>query len=175
VTDTAAPSLQVQLDSALFQRLLDEAASSLRKRSFYTLHASHQEPVQRLVIGLLPDSFVPIHRHTQAHQWELFIILSGAVDLLVFDDAGRVSSRRRIEAGSALCAVELPPLTWHSIVCQQPAVFIEIKQGPFDASFPAQIADYSTLEQTDQTAACLAWLQQARVGELSPFQRNFLA
>lgn len=172
MTDTAAPSSQVQLDSVLFQRLLDEAASSARKRSFYTLHTSHQEPVQRLVIGLLPDSFVPIHRHTQPQQWELFIILSGAVDLLVFDDAGCVSSRRRIEAGSALCAVELPPLTWHSIVCQQPAVFIEIKQGPFDASSPAQIAAFSALENTAQTSACLAWLQQAYVGETAPFQRN---
>ncbi len=173
MTDVAAA--QVQLDSALFQRLLDEAALSARKRSFLTLHASHQDPVQRLVIGLLPESFVPIHRHTQPQQWELFIILSGAVDLLVFDDAGKVLSRQHIAAGSALCAVELPPLTWHSLVCEQPAVFIEIKQGPFDAAVPTDIARFSALENSSQTAACLTWLQHATVGDISPFQRNFAA
>lgn len=170
MTDAAAA--QVQLDAALFLRLLDEAALSPRKRSFLTLHASHQDPVQRLVIGLLPESFVPIHRHTQPHQWELFIILRGAADLLVFADTGGVLSRRRIEAGSALCAVELPPQTWHSIVCEQPAVFIEIKQGPFDPAFAAQIADFSALENTAHSAACRAWLQQATIGDISPFQRN---
>lgn len=169
---TNSVASQVQLDSAVFQRLLDEAAASVRKRSFLTLHASHQEPVQRLVIGLLPESFVPIHRHTQPQQWELFIILRGAADVLVFDDAGTVLSRRRIEAAGTLSAVELPPQTWHSIVCEQPVVFIEIKQGPFDPACAAQIAEFSALENTTQSATCRAWLQQATIGDKSPFQRN---
>lgn len=171
MTSQPLPPSAVHLDADLFRHLLEQAAQSERKRSFLTLHASHQDPAQRLVIGLQPDSFVPIHRHTHAHQWELFVILHGAVDLLIFDDVGLLISRQRIEAGSAMCAIELTPNTWHTVICQQPAVFIEIKQGPFDPSIAAEIAAFSAVEKTVDAPHCLAWLQQASIGQVAPFQR----
>jgi len=39
-------------------RLLETAAASTRKRSHLLLHADHQDPVQRLLIGLEPESYV---------------------------------------------------------------------------------------------------------------------
>ncbi len=58
------------LDQSLFSALLDAAAQSPRRRAFKNLHQDFADAVQRVVIAIQPDSYVPPHRHVEAHQWE---------------------------------------------------------------------------------------------------------
>jgi len=157
------------LDQSLFTELLHAAAQSPRRRAFMNLHKDFAESVQRVVIAIQPDSYVPPHRHMDAQQWELFVVLAGSVDFFQFDDAGRVTSRRTLAAGSTLVGLELAPGQWHSIVAAgEGAVFLEVKQGPFDPSQPRHFAAFAPAEQDAGSGAYLNWLRSANAGDVSP-------
>ncbi len=157
------------LDQSLFNALLDAAAQSPRRRAFKNLHQDFAEPVQRVVIAIQPDSYVPPHRHVGAHQWELFVMLAGSIDFCQFDDAGRLTARQALTAGSVLTGLELAPGAWHSIVAKPGgAVFLEVKQGPFDPAQPRYFAPFAPTEQDIQAGAYLAWLNTALPGDQSP-------
>ncbi|WP_031568398.1 WbuC family cupin fold metalloprotein [Rheinheimera texasensis] len=157
------------LDHSLFSALLDAAAQSPRRRAFKNLHQDFAEAVQRVVIAIQPDSYVPPHRHVEAHQWELFVVLAGSIDFCQFDDAGQLISRSTIVAGSTLAGLELAPGIWHSIVAAPGgAVFLEVKQGPFDPAQPRYFAPFAPTEQDLQAGAYLAWLRTALPGDQSP-------
>ena len=157
------------LDQALFTELLATAAQQPRRRTFLNLHQNFAEPVQRVVIAMQPDSYVPPHRHTESQQWELFVMLAGAVDFLQFDDAGTVTARWQLSAGSALTGLELAPGQWHTVVARAPgAVFLEVKQGPFDPAQPRHFAPFAPTEQDAQASFFQQWLCAATVGDVSP-------
>lgn len=49
-----------RIDKALMAELCDKANASDRKRAHITLHGSHSDPVQKVVIGLAPErTFAP--------------------------------------------------------------------------------------------------------------------
>lgn len=157
------------LDQSLFNALLEAAAQSPRRRAFKNLHQDFAEPVQRVVIAIQPDSYVPPHRHVEAHQWELFVVLAGSIDFCQFDDAGLLTARNTLTAGSALTGLELAAGVWHSIVAASGgAVFLEVKQGPFDPAQPRFFAPFAPAEQDMQAGAYLAWLSTAKPGDQSP-------
>ncbi len=157
------------LDQSLFTELLDAAAKSPRRRAFRNLHRDFAEPVQRVLIAIQPDSYVPPHRHVEAQQWELFVVLAGSVDFFQFDEQGRITDRRTLTAGAALVGLELAPGHWHSIVAAtEGAVFLEVKQGPFDPSQPRHFAAFAPGEQDAQAAVYLNWLRTATAGDASP-------
>lgn len=158
---------KIELSSLLFDELLAQAALSPRRRMFRNIHQSHDEPVQRLVIAMLPDSYVPVHRHSLQHQWEMFIVLAGSVDMLAFDEQGVVMFRQQLSAGQLYTGLELPPGVWHTLVCNEPCVFIEIKQGPFDPNQPRETAPFCPVEQSTSSPKFLHWLKQAHVGDTS--------
>ena len=174
MTNSSEHSLQLdarqpkfELARPFFDELLAQAASSPRRRMFRNIHQSHDEPVQRLVIAMLPDSYVPIHRHNRQHQWEMFIVLAGSVDMLCFDEQGVVTFRQTLTAGQSYTGLELPPGVWHTLVCDTPCVFIEIKQGPFDPNQPRDTAPFCPVEQSTDCPQFLRWLKQAQLGDMS--------
>lgn len=161
------------LDQSLFSSLLDAAAQSPRRRAFKNLHRDFAEPVQRVVIAIQSDSYVPPHRHVESQQWELFVVLAGSIDFCQFDDAGQLIARNTVTAGSALTGLELRPGIWHSIVAAAGgAVFLEVKQGPFDPAQPRHFAPFAPTEQDGQAGAYLAWLRTALPGAQSPVWRE---
>lgn len=163
------------LDQSLFSALLDAAAQSPRRRAFKNLHQDFAEPVQRVVIAIQPDSYVPPHRHVEIQQWELFVVLAGSVDFLQFDDAGQLTTRSTLTAGSALTGLELRPGAWHSIVAAPGgAVFLEVKQGPFDPAQPRHFAPFAPAEQDPEASAYLAWLSTAEPGARSAAWREMM-
>jgi len=157
------------LDQSLFTELLAAAAQQPRRRTFLNLHQDFAEPVQRVVIAIQPGSYVPPHRHIESQQWELFVMLAGCVDFLQFDDSGRVTARWPLQAGSSFSGLELAPGQWHTIVAPaQGAVFLEVKQGPFDPAQPRHFAPFAPTEQDLQAAFYQQWLCAATVGDISP-------
>ena len=54
-----------RIDRRQLEDMLEKAAASARRRSHILLHADHQDQVQRLLIGLEPDSYVRRHVHSE--------------------------------------------------------------------------------------------------------------
>ncbi len=101
-------------------RLLETAAASTRKRSHLLLHADHQDPVQRLLIGLEPESYVRAHVHIE--QWEMMVLLRGRFDFLIFNPQAELVQRLVMSVASPVA--QIPRGTWHSGVALAPETLV---------------------------------------------------
>lgn len=146
--DGMTDSIQ-RIDQALLARVSAAALAVPRLRRNHNLH---REPdlVQRFLNAFQPGTYVRPHRHLREQPgagFECFVVLQGAIGLVLLDDAGRVLQTERLQAGGALMGIELPEGTLHTLVALAPdSVMLEIKQGPyvsaadkdFLAAFPAE-------------------------------------
>ena len=90
-------------DETNLAQLAQDAAASARRRSHILLHEDHQDPVQRLLIGLEPDSYVRPHMHSV--QWEMIVLLRGRLDLLIFDPQAQLVQRLALGATSPVAQI----------------------------------------------------------------------
>jgi len=154
------------LDHKLFDALLQQASQTSRKRCAHNLHQSLAENAQRVVIAMLPGSYVQPHLHQEPQPYELCLVLQGSVDMLLFDAVGQLTERLTLAAGTAQSAVELSAGQFHSLIAADPgAVFIEIKQGPFDPAAPRYFADWAPAEQDASAHDFYQWMVSAQPGE----------
>jgi cupin fold WbuC family metalloprotein len=155
------------LDQPLFTTLLVDAAQNPRRRSARVLHQSYAEPVQRMLVAMQPDSYVQPHQHTDPNQWELFVILQGQADFLVFSATGQLLQKHRLAVGQSCCGLELSPGQFHSVIAVDgPVVFLEVKQGPFDPTAPRSYGSFAPAETEPHAGAFLQQMRLAKVGDV---------
>jgi cupin fold WbuC family metalloprotein len=154
------------LSAALLDELVARAALSPRRRQHLNLHASHEEPCQRLLNAIGMDSYIQPHRHLRDPRHELLIAVRGSFSVFTFDDSGILIRRVRMEAGgtnadgSVGIGVETTPHDWHTVIANVPgAVLLEIKAGPFDPSVPKDLAPWAPVEDSDEAAAYFSALR----------------
>jgi cupin fold WbuC family metalloprotein len=155
------------LPRALLDELAAAAAASARGRAHHNIHGSAADLVQRFIVVAQRDSYFRPHRHVA--RTELALVLRGKVEIVTFDEHGRVSARHEVGEGTANMAYETPPATWHTLI---PAVngtaFLEIKQGPYDPATTSEFATWAPAEGTPSVAHFQQWLRSARAGEAPP-------
>ncbi|SUX72999.1 Uncharacterised protein [Citrobacter freundii] len=78
------------IDNDQLDELYDQARQSERLRSHLLMHGSHQEKVQRLLIALVKGSYVEPHYHELPHQWEMFIVMQGQLQVCLHSRNGKV-------------------------------------------------------------------------------------
>ena len=128
--------------------LSQQAAASPRRRANLNLHPMLADPVQRFLNAMEPGTYVRPHRHvTPDPKWELFVAMSGAIAVLLFDDAGTVVERITVAANGAVRAIEVPAGAWHTVVVLEPGtVLFEFKQGPYAAVSDKDFAGWAPAE-----------------------------
>lgn len=135
------PRLQ-RLDQDLFDAVAAAASVAPRRRLNHNLHAA-PDLVQRFLNVLQPGTYVRPHRHQRdipGAGFECFLVLQGAIGLLLFDDAGNVIGRERLDSAGPLKGIELAQGTFHALVALSPdTVMFELKQGPYQ---PAADKDF---------------------------------
>lgn len=152
------------LDSQAIDALVARARMAPRRRLNLNLHSALADPIQRFLNAGEPGSYIRPHRHAP-QRWELFAVLRGRIDVLLFGDDGAVTKRCALEAGSG-SLVEIPGGTWHSFAFLAPGtVAIEIKPGPYVAETDKVFASWAPAEEVPPAASCAAWLATARPGE----------
>ncbi|WP_026375573.1 WbuC family cupin fold metalloprotein [Aestuariibacter salexigens] len=156
-----------RFDSHFFQHLSEQSVSSSRRRSNANVHTDYQDPIQRLFITIQPDSYVCPHRHTEADKWECFIIIDGALSILLFDDEGSVTERIELRADSAKRGVEIPQGVWHAVVPgENPSTFFEVKPGPYMQMSDKDFAAWAPREGDAAAQQYLHTLKSAKVGDV---------
>jgi cupin fold WbuC family metalloprotein len=153
------------------QRLLDElaaaAAASPRGRTHYNLHGSPADVVQRYLVVANRGSYFRPHRHST--RAELALVVRGALDLIVFDEARRVTARHAFGTGAGNIAYENGPGIWHTVVVNADATaFLEVKQGPYDPASASEFAGWAPAEGEAGVARFLDWARQAAPGDTAP-------
>jgi cupin fold WbuC family metalloprotein len=157
-----------RIDKTLLTTLSTQAAATPRLRAHHNLHPQLDDPIQRLCIAMEPGTYVRPHRHMQPETWEILLILSGAVALLIFDDSGKVLGRTELVAGGETTAVEIPANTWHAVASLKTGtVVFEVKQGPYATITEANYAPWSPVDGA-HAKSLESWYQHAKAGETVP-------
>jgi cupin fold WbuC family metalloprotein len=145
-----------RLDQTLFDAVAAEARQAPRLRRNHNLHAE-PDLVQRFLNALQPGTYVRPHRHCRpdpAAGFECFLVLQGAIGLLVLDEQGQVLARERLDAAGPLRGIELPQGTLHTLVALEPdTVMFELKQGPYVPSADKDFLASFPFEGTPEAAA----------------------
>lgn len=157
------PRLQ-RLDQDLFDAVAAAASATPRRRLNHNLHAE-SDLVQRFLNVLQPGTYVRPHRHlrdTPGAGFECFLVLQGAIGLLLFDTAGGLIGRERLDSAGPLKGMELAEGAYHALVALSPdAVMFELKQGPYQPTADKDFLAGFPLEGTAEAS-----LQERRWREL---------
>lgn len=148
------------INSALLADLSAQAKLTPRLRKNLNLHKSYDEPSQRLLNAMEPDSYIRPHRHLRDPKPESFVGLRGEMVLLIFSDAGVVEKVVPFGPGEDAIGVDLPPGIWHTVIClQEGSVFYETKPGPFIPSFKKDMATWAPEEGSSEASVYLEKLK----------------
>ncbi len=152
------------ITAELFDDLLNKAGSSPRKRTNVNFHDDLSDVVQKILIGTKMGTYFRPHRH--AVNYEFALVLKGSFSLLLFDDAGVVTDRQIISAGSDAIGFQIQPNQWHTLVTlEDDSVFFEVKQGSYDPQVAAEFALWSPEEGAPEVAAFVGNLCMAAIGQ----------
>lgn len=152
----------ISFDFSLFDALTAKAKASARQRQHFNLHTAPEEPSQRLLIALEPETYVRPHRHLADAKPECFLCLRGRLGLLLFDDHGVVTKAAYISPGSAICGGEIPTGVRHAVLSlESGSILFETKQGPFVPLAADDFAPWSPPEGDSEVAGYLQVLKQA--------------
>jgi cupin fold WbuC family metalloprotein len=155
------------LPRALMDQLDAAAAASARGRAPHKNHASPTDPVQRFIVVARRDSYFRPHRHVG--RAELAMLLRGKVEVVTFDESGRVTARYAVGEGTGTMAYETPPAIWHTvIVAADSAAFLEVKEGPYDAATMSEFASWAPAEGDPSVTHFQHWQRTASAGEALP-------
>ena len=140
-----------KIDDNLIANLLEEAEKSERKRAHYNIHKSFDEPVQKVICAMFPESYVPPHRHINPKKSETFVSIRGTLYTLLFDNSGNVIKADTLDGSNKI--VTIPEGVWHSTLSfHEPVVSLEIKAGPYippDKEFASFAPDEKSQEAKD--------------------------
>jgi len=153
------------LNNDLTSELLAAAMRSDRLRTNHNIHPSLEDPVQRFFNAMQPGTYVRPHRHTTPPRWELFLVLKGAVAILLFDDQGCVEERQELHADGPVFGAEVEPGRWHALVALEPTLLFELKQGPYSAMKDKDFAPWAPAEEQPGCEQLVTWYETANVGD----------
>ena len=146
------------VDAAQLRQLTEEAGASSRARSHLLLHAGPEDQVQRLLIAARPGTYVRPHRHSE--QWEMLVLQSGRMNLLIFDGAGELLQRATLDRTTPVA--QIAPSAWHGcVVSEAGTVVLEVKPGPYR---PNEFAGWAPEEGCPEAAEFVTWATDAKVG-----------
>ena len=150
------------IDSKILMATSLRAKDSPRRRMNYNFHEL-EEPLQRLINAVEPDSYVRPHRHLGSDKVEVFLLLKGKGAAFEFDSEGRIIHQTLLEQNGEVQGVMIDPGCWHTIVSlEEGTAFFEVKLGPYEPLSDKDFAPWSPApEDTDAVKSYLRFLQQA--------------
>lgn len=155
------------ISTALLDELAAKAATSPRRRAHYNLHTSPNDWVQRFVVVAFRDSYIRPHRHWTKS--ELVSVIRGRIEMVLFDDAGKITDRFAVGEGTSNIAYELPQGTLHTLLpLTDGTAFLEVKEGPYDPATAAEFAAWAPEEGSSGIAQFQSWVSKAPVGSRMP-------
>jgi len=132
------------IDKPLLDETTARAKVSSRLRMNYNFHQELDDPVNRLLNALEPDTYLRPHRHSNPDKNEIFLLLRGKVVVFLFDDEGQITDIIPMDPLKGCYGGEIPPGIWHGLlVLESGTVVYEIKEGPFTPLTPENMAPWS--------------------------------
>ncbi|MBU2510257.1 WbuC family cupin fold metalloprotein [bacterium] len=139
------------INQSLLSSVVLKAKASPRKRVNHNFH-QYQDPVQRFLNGIEPDSYIQPHRHIDPPKDEIFLVLKGRGAVVIFDDFGNLTEIHPLDISKGYWGIDIPGGVYHTIVSmEKESIFYEVKQGPYDPDTAKSFAPWSP-EENSQNA-----------------------
>jgi cupin fold WbuC family metalloprotein len=122
-------------DRRVIEFLKQIAQSTSRRRARFCAHPSADSDQHDMLIVGHRDTYIAPHRHLDKS--ETFVVIEGAVDIILFDERGQVSDVIAMGPPSSgkPFFYRMPPRQFHSLsINSDLLVFLESTKGPFRAS-----------------------------------------
>ena len=149
------------IDKQLLDETTARAKLSLRLRMNYNFHTELDDPVNRLLNALEPDTYLRPHRHCNPDKNEIFLLLRGKMLVFLFNDEGQITDTIPMDPFNGCYGGEIPPGIWHGLlVLESGTVVYEIKEGPFAPLAPENMAPWSP--PAEDTEAVNEYLEKLR-------------
>lgn len=116
------------VDQEALEQLSQRAAGCERKRMNLNIHTDLDDPIQRVINALEPETELGFHRHTD--RWELFVHIEGRLQLTLFTDPDQPTIYTLSATDTKV--VEIPIGVWHSVrSLESGSAILELKPGPY--------------------------------------------
>jgi cupin fold WbuC family metalloprotein len=149
------------IDKALLDETSAKAKTDERLRKNFNIHHDYSDPVNRLLNAMEPGTYVRPHRHADPPKNETFIVLRGALDILIFDNDGKITMRQTLSPESGNYGMDIPAGLWHGMIVREPdTVVYETKTGPYSPLTDKDFAAWSP--EPDELDAVQKYLEAIR-------------
>ncbi|MDD5193390.1 MAG: WbuC family cupin fold metalloprotein [Candidatus Nanoarchaeia archaeon] len=146
----------ILIDETKLLELIIESRSSPRKRASYSPTSPDYCGLQFLANAIQPESYIPPHKHPSGEIW---IPLSGSIDLIIFDEEGRLTEVKRLNDKKTR-VLEVPEKTYHTGIATEPdSVFGNLNIGPYSPDNKIQ-APFAPIERDPASAQYLERLKR---------------
>lgn len=137
-----------------------EARQNPRLRKNRNFHPSDESRCHRLLNAIEPGSYIRVHRHLDPEKSEAFVIMSGRLGIVTFDDNGEVGETVQLSHENGNLAADIPQGIYHTaLALESGTVFYETKAGPYRLLNEDEKAPWAP-EEADPLAP--AFLQRLR-------------
>ncbi|HNW55001.1 MAG TPA: WbuC family cupin fold metalloprotein [Bacteroidales bacterium] len=145
----------VRITTELIDKVVAEARQSPRRRMNYNFHPELSDPVQRLLNALEPWTYIRPHKHTTKE--ESFVLLSGTVLAVVFNNDGTIRDHAILSRETGILGLEFEENCFHMLTSLETgSVVFEIKEGPFVPHTEGSSAPWAPLEGTPEARTFLS-------------------
>ncbi|MBO5225394.1 MAG: WbuC family cupin fold metalloprotein [Parabacteroides sp.] len=150
------------INETLLNKITEQAKQSPRLRMNYNFHEHLDDPINRLLNALEPETYIRPHRHLNPSKDEIFLVLRGKVAVFLFDNLGNIVNKEIITPKLGSYGIEIEAGIWHSLlVLDSGTVIYEIKEGPFAPLRPENFAPWSpTQDNTEEVKRYINKLYQ---------------
>jgi cupin fold WbuC family metalloprotein len=150
-------SLKV-IDKSIIESTIEKAKISPRKRTNLNFHAQYEDPINRLLNAMEPGTYVRPHKHENPDKREIFLILTGSMAAITFEEQGRVTGHVILSAKKANFGIEIPEKVWHTVIpLETGSVVYEIKDGPYA---PINDKNFATWAPAEGSPECAAYMEK---------------
>ncbi len=142
--------------------LTKAAQNSNRKRKNFNFHQFDEDLVQRMLNAFEPHTYVKPHTHSNPDKREVFIILTGRLLVIFFDENGNIIDHIILDRNTGVFGVEIAPGEWHSATgLEKGTVVYEIKDGPYVQVEDKNFATWAPDEGSEASEGVLkGWLEE---------------
>jgi cupin fold WbuC family metalloprotein len=147
----------------MLEQKAGDAARNVRLREIHILHECDHDPLHRMLNALQPGTYARPHRHLYPPKSEGFVILRGAVGIVLFAEHGADISEEYIFLDQARgdIVADVRPGVWHTILALEPdTVLYEVKPGPYSPVTDKDFAPWTPAAGSDAAGGYLRGLER---------------
>ncbi|MBI3571236.1 MAG: WbuC family cupin fold metalloprotein [Gammaproteobacteria bacterium] len=149
------------IDRDFLERVSSQAKASPRRRKNYNFHAAENDPCNRLLNAIEPDSYIQPHYHRDQAKDETIVVVRGRLGVIFFDERGAVTSTEVLASAGESVGVNIPHGMYHTLVALETgSVFFEAKAGPYAPLTPREKAPWAPVEGEPRASSYLADLKR---------------